>query len=59
MPFGRVYVFYVGYEDKSRLYGTLFHCNILSKHHHHMYWTSNFREFIKKIYENCKYDKKK
>jgi hypothetical protein len=32
---GRVYVFYIGHVDKSSLYGTLFHCNILSKHHHH------------------------
>jgi hypothetical protein len=32
---GRVYVFYVGHLDKSSLYETLFHCNILSKHHHH------------------------
>jgi 4-hydroxyphenylpyruvate dioxygenase-like putative hemolysin len=31
---GRVYMFYVGHEDKSSLYETLFHCNILSKHHH-------------------------
>jgi hypothetical protein len=30
-----VYVFYVGRVDKSSLYETLFHCNILSKHHHH------------------------
>jgi hypothetical protein len=30
---GRVYVFYVGHVDKS-LYDTIFHCNILSKHHH-------------------------
>jgi hypothetical protein len=30
---GRVYVFYVGHVDKSSLYETLFHCNILSKHH--------------------------
>jgi hypothetical protein len=33
---GRVYVFYVGHVDKSSLYETLFHCNILSKHHHHL-----------------------
>jgi hypothetical protein len=32
---GRMYVFYVGHADKSSLYETLFHCNILSKHHHH------------------------
>jgi hypothetical protein len=32
---GRVYVFYVGHVDKSSLYETLFHCDILSKHHHH------------------------
>jgi len=32
--YGRVYVFYVGHVDKSSLYETLFHCNILSKHHH-------------------------
>jgi hypothetical protein len=32
---GRVHVFYVGYVDKSSLYETLFHCNILSKHHHY------------------------
>jgi hypothetical protein len=32
---GRVYVFYVGHVDKSSLYETLFHCNILSKHHDH------------------------
>jgi hypothetical protein len=31
---GRVYVFYVGHVDKSSLYETLFHCNILIKHHH-------------------------
>jgi hypothetical protein len=31
----RVYVFYVGYLDKSSLYETLFRCNIPSKHHHH------------------------
>jgi uncharacterized YccA/Bax inhibitor family protein len=30
---GRVYVFYVGHVGKSSLYETLFHCNILSKHH--------------------------
>jgi hypothetical protein len=29
---GRVYVFYLGYVDKSSLYET---CNTLSKHHHH------------------------
>jgi hypothetical protein len=28
-------VFYVGHLDKSSLYETLFHCNLLSKHHHH------------------------
>jgi hypothetical protein len=33
--FGRVYVIYGGHEDKSSLYDTLFHCSILSKHHHH------------------------
>jgi hypothetical protein len=33
---GRVHVSYVGHIDKSRLYETLFHCNILNKHHHHM-----------------------
>jgi hypothetical protein len=27
-------VSYVGHVDKSSLYETLFHCNILSKHHH-------------------------
>jgi hypothetical protein len=32
---GRVYEVYVGHVDKSSLYKTLFHCNILSKHHHH------------------------
>jgi hypothetical protein len=32
---GRVYVFYVGYVDTSSLYETLFHCNILGKHHYH------------------------
>jgi hypothetical protein len=32
---GRVYVFYVGHLDKSSLYETLFHYNVLSKHHHH------------------------
>jgi hypothetical protein len=32
---GRFCVFYVGHIDKSNLYETLFHCNILSKHHHH------------------------
>jgi hypothetical protein len=32
---GRVYVFYVGHVDKSSLYETLFHCNILTKHHLH------------------------
>jgi hypothetical protein len=32
---GQIYVFYVGYEDKSSLYETLFHCNIPNKHHHH------------------------
>jgi hypothetical protein len=32
---GRVYVFYVGHVDKSCLYETLFHCNILCTHHHH------------------------
>jgi hypothetical protein len=32
---GRVYVFYVGHVDKISLYETLFHCNILSEHHHH------------------------
>jgi hypothetical protein len=31
-------VFYVGHVDKSSLYETLFHCNILSKHHHHYRW---------------------
>jgi hypothetical protein len=33
------FVFYVGHGDKSSLYETLFHCNILSKHHHnhHIY----------------------
>jgi hypothetical protein len=31
----RVYVFYVGHIDKNSLYETLFHCNILSKHHHY------------------------
>jgi len=36
MPYW-IYVFYVGYVDKSSLYETLFHCNILSKHHHHPY----------------------
>jgi hypothetical protein len=34
-PIGRVYVFYVGHVDKSSLYETLFHSNILSKHYHH------------------------
>jgi hypothetical protein len=29
-------VFYVGHVDKSSLYEILFHCNILSKHHHHL-----------------------
>jgi hypothetical protein len=28
-------VFYVGHIDKSSLYETLFHCNILSKYYHH------------------------
>jgi hypothetical protein len=32
----RVYEFYVGHVDKSSLYETLFHCNIVSKHHHHI-----------------------
>jgi hypothetical protein len=32
---GRVYIFYVGHVDKSSLYETLFHCNILRKYHHH------------------------
>jgi hypothetical protein len=32
---GRVYVFHVGHVDKSSLYETFFHCNTLSKHHHH------------------------
>jgi dynein heavy chain len=32
---GRVYMFYVGHVDKSSLYETHFHYNILSKHHHH------------------------
>jgi hypothetical protein len=27
-------VFYVGHVDKCSLYETLFHCNVLSKHHH-------------------------
>jgi hypothetical protein len=27
-------VFYVGHVDKSSLYETIFHCNILSPHHH-------------------------
>jgi hypothetical protein len=31
---GLVYVFYVGHVDKSSLNETLFHRNILSKHHH-------------------------
>jgi hypothetical protein len=36
---GRVCVFYVGHVDKSSLYETLFHCNILSRHqHHHHVW---------------------
>jgi hypothetical protein len=34
---GRVYVFYVGHVDKNSLHETLFHCNILSKHHHILY----------------------
>jgi hypothetical protein len=29
------FVFHVGHVAKSSLYETLFHCNILSKHHHH------------------------
>jgi hypothetical protein len=32
-------VFYVGHVDKSSLYETLFHCNILSKHHLHDLYT--------------------
>jgi hypothetical protein len=32
---GQVYVFYVGYVDKSSLHETFVHCNMLSKHHHH------------------------
>jgi hypothetical protein len=32
---GQVYVIYVGHVDKSSLYETLFHHNILSKHHHY------------------------
>jgi hypothetical protein len=38
---GRVYLFYVGLVDKSSLYETLFHCNILSKHHRHQYYDDN------------------
>jgi hypothetical protein len=30
----RVYMFYEGLVDKSSLHEILFHCNILSKHHH-------------------------
>jgi hypothetical protein len=37
---GRVYMFYVGHVDKSSLYEALFHCNILSEHHHHQYGTA-------------------
>jgi hypothetical protein len=33
---GRVYVLYVGHVDKSCLYETLFQCDILSKHPHHL-----------------------
>jgi hypothetical protein len=29
-----LFVFYLGHVDKSSLNETLFHCNILSKHHH-------------------------
>jgi hypothetical protein len=32
---GLVYVFYGGHVDKSSLYETLLHYNILSKHRHH------------------------
>jgi hypothetical protein len=43
---GRVYVFYVGHVDKSSLYETLHHCNILNKHyHHHRY--DNALNFLK------------
>jgi hypothetical protein len=30
------YLWLIGHVDKSSLYETLFHCNILSKHHHHI-----------------------
>jgi hypothetical protein len=45
---GRVYVFYVGHVDKSSLYETLFHCNILSKHHN--YHISKFSKVIKSLF---------
>jgi hypothetical protein len=35
-------VFFVGHLDKSSLYETLFHCNILTKHHHYHYVVSEF-----------------
>jgi hypothetical protein len=36
-------VFYVGHVDKISLYATVFHCNTLSKHHHHIIPRSNIR----------------
>jgi hypothetical protein len=47
---GRVYVFYVGHVDKSSLFETLFHCNILSKHHHHL----RLRKLVWR-YTECRY----
>jgi hypothetical protein len=47
---GRVYMFYVGHVDKSSLYETLFHCNILSKYHHYHYHPFQEGLSIKRIY---------
>jgi hypothetical protein len=49
---GRVYVFYVGHVDKSSSYETLFHCNILSDHHHHHI---DINDVFVYTYDNSKY----
>jgi hypothetical protein len=48
---GRVYVLYVGHVDKSSLYETLFHFNILSRRHH------QYRDTNKTVIQSLKITK--
>jgi hypothetical protein len=48
---GQVYMFYVGHVDKSSLYETLFHCNMLSKHHYlHIFAILIYHLILRMIY---------